>query len=176
MQKQRIGIMGGTFDPIHHGHLVTAETARETYCLDEVVFIPSARPPHKQPGSVSDFWHRYLMVLLAVNSHPCFRVSKIEYERTGPSYTIDTIRYFRRRHNKGVEFFFITGADAILEIVHWKQPEELLASCRFIAATRPGYDLEKNKTLLGEDFARAVSLLEVPLLSISSSELSPFSI
>ncbi|HAA90765.1 MAG: putative nicotinate-nucleotide adenylyltransferase [Thermoanaerobacterales bacterium 50_218] len=171
MSKHRIGIMGGTFDPIHYGHLVTAEVARETYRLDQVIFVPSGQPPHKAPGSVSDFWHRYLMVMLAICSNPWFRVSRIEYDRGGPSYTIDTIREFKRIFGEGTELYFITGADAILEIFTWKQPEELLSSCRFIAATRPGYDLGKLENLLGEYFSRSVSVLEVPLLSISSSEL-----
>jgi len=169
--QQKIGIMGGTFDPIHYGHLVTAEAARETYKLEEVIFVPSGQPPHKAAGSVSDFWHRYLMVMLAISTNPWFRVSRIEYDRGGPSYTIDTIREFKKIFGEKTELYFITGADAILEIFTWKQPKELLSSCRFIAATRPGYDLGKLENLLGEDFSASVSVLEVPLLSISSSEI-----
>ncbi|NPV29272.1 MAG: nicotinate-nucleotide adenylyltransferase [Firmicutes bacterium] len=171
MKGQRIGIMGGTFDPIHYGHLVTAEAAREKYGLERVIFVPSGHPPHKDAREVTDFWHRYLMVLLAVVSNPYFEVSRMEYDRGGVTYTIDTVREFRRLYGAGTELFFITGADAILEILTWKQPEELLAMCRFIAATRPGYDLRQLNSLLGEFYQGAVSVLEIPMLSISSSDL-----
>ncbi len=170
MNGERIGIMGGTFDPIHYGHLVTAEAAREKYQLQRVIFVPSGHPPHKEAGMVTDFWHRYLMVLLAVVSNPYFEVSRLEYDRGGVTYTIDTVREFRQRY-KSAELFFITGADAILEILTWKRPEELLAMCRFIAATRPGYDLRQLNSLLGEFFQGAVSVLEIPMLNISSSNL-----
>ncbi|MDH7577214.1 MAG: nicotinate-nucleotide adenylyltransferase [Bacillota bacterium] len=171
MNGRRIGIMGGTFDPIHYGHLVTAEAAREKYRLQRVIFVPSGHPPHKDPGTVTDFWHRYLMVILAVVSNPYFEVSRLEYERGGVTYTIDTVREFRHRYGTDTELFFITGADAILEIFTWKQSEELLAMCRFIAATRPGYDLGQLNSLLGEFYQGAVSVLEIPVLSISSSDL-----
>lgn len=171
VKEQRIGIMGGTFDPVHYGHLVTAEAAREKYGLERVIFVPSGHPPHKDAREVTDFWHRYLMVLLAVVSNPYFEVSRMEYDRGGVTYTIDTVREFRRLYGAGTELFFITGADAILEILTWKQPEELLAMCRFIAATRPGYDLRQLNSLLGEFYQGAVSVLEIPMLSISSSDL-----
>ena len=171
MSGQRVGIMGGTFDPVHYGHLVTAEAAREWYSLQEVVFVPSGHPPHKTAGTVSDFWSRYQMAVLATATNPFFEVSRMEYERGGHSYTVDTVRAFRQLYGDGTELFFVTGADAILEIIEWKQPEELLAMCRFIAATRPGYDLRQLNALLGEYFSGSVSILEIPAPSISSSDI-----
>lgn len=171
MNEQRVGIMGGTFDPIHYGHLVTAEGAREKYKLSRVIFVPSGHPPHKEAGAVSPFWHRYLMVMLAVYSNPFFEVSKVEYDLGKPSYTVNTIREFRRLHDFGVDLFFITGADTFLEIFTWKQPEELLSMCRFIVATRPGYDLHRLKNLLGEFYQGAVLILQIPMLNISSSDI-----
>ena len=171
MSGQRVGIMGGTFDPIHYGHLVTAEAAREQYDLQTVVFVPSGQPPHKKPGSMTGFWHRYRMVALATAANPLFEVSKLENERGGLSYTVDTIRVFRQLYGAGTDIFFITGADAILEIIGWKQPEELLAMCRFIAATRPGYDLGQLKAALGEYLAGSVSILENLAPNISSSDI-----
>lgn len=174
MSGRRIGIMGGTFDPIHYGHLVTAEAARENYNLERVVFVPSGHPPHKDTRSVSDFWHRYLMVMLAITSNPFFEVSRLEHDRGGYTYTVDTIREFRRISGENTELFFITGADAILEILTWKDPEEMFRMCRFIAATRPGYDLQQlNNVLdvLGDFYRGAVSVLEIPMLSISSSDI-----
>lgn len=171
MNGQRIGIMGGTFDPIHLGHLVTAESAREKYGLQRVVFVPSGHPPHKIRGTVSEFWHRYHMVLLATATNRYFEVSRLEHERGGYSYTVDTVRDFRRLFGAEAELFFISGADAILEILGWKQPEELLAMCRFIAATRPGYDLRQLHARLGDYFAGSVSILEIPMLSVSSCDI-----
>jgi nicotinate-nucleotide adenylyltransferase len=171
MSGQRVGIMGGTFDPVHYGHLVAAEAAREQYGLQQIVFVPSGYPPHKTGGTVSDFWHRYQMAVLATASNPFFEVSRMEYERGGRSYTVDTVRAFRQLYGAGTELFFVTGADAILEIVEWKQPEELLTMCRFIAVTRPGYDLCQLNALLGEYFSRSVSILEIPAPSISSSDI-----
>jgi nicotinate-nucleotide adenylyltransferase len=171
MSGQRVGIMGGTFDPMHYGHLVTAEAAREQYGLEEIVFVPSGRPPHKTAGTVSDFWHRYQMAVLATAANPYFEVSRMEYERGGCSYTVDTIRAFRQLYGAGAELFFVTGADAVLEIIEWKQPEELLAMCRFIASTRPGYDLRQLNALLGEYFSGSISILEIPAPDISSSDI-----
>jgi len=171
MNSTRVGIMGGTFDPIHYGHLVTAEAARERYRLDKVIFVPSGRPPHKAPGTVSDFWHRYLMVLLAVVSNPCFEVSRLEYERRGHSYTIDSMREFRLLYGPDADLYFITGADAMLEIFSWKEPEELFSLCNFIVATRPGYDLQKLQNNIAASFIDKVSVLEIPLLSISSTDI-----
>lgn len=167
--RRSIGIMGGTFDPIHYGHLVTAEVARYAFQLDHVVFLPSGRPPHKEGRRVSDGEHRYLMVVIASVDNANFRVSRMELDRSGKSYTIDTVREFRRRHGPAVDLWFITGADAIVEMMAWKEPGELLRECRFIAATRPGHslDIESLSPLAGD----RIVPLQVPALAISSSDI-----
>jgi len=170
---EALGIMGGTFDPIHYGHLVSAEAARHAFSLDKVVFVPTGRPPHKEHESITDAEHRYLMTVLATMGNPFFETSRIEIDRPGRSYTIDTIEEFRRRY-PSAQIFFITGVDAILEILTWRNPDELLRKCRFIAATRPGYRLVQLETVLaplGERAAERVEPLEVPALAISSSDI-----
>ncbi len=173
----RLGVMGGTFDPIHIGHLVTAEEALYQFELDEVLFVPSARPPHKTDSRQSDARHRLRMVELSIEADPSLSVSAMELEREGLSYTIDTLRQIHAERGKGTDLYFITGADAILEILTWKDPEELLAESRFIAATRPGYPLEKLAEALpdsnsaGEAALRSVSAMEIPALAISSTDI-----
>lgn len=170
----RLGIMGGTFDPIHYGHLVTAECARHEFCLDRVVFVPSARPPHKKAGQVTDADHRYRMTLLAVDANPAFEVSRIEIDRQGYSFTIDTVREFRRLYGEKTEIFFITGADAILEIMNWKSASRLIELCSFIAATRPGFDLTELSRLfsgLPREYGEKIHPMEVPALAISSTDI-----
>lgn len=165
MPKKK-GIMGGTFDPIHYGHLVTAEEVRDYFGLEEVVFVPSARPPHKIGQEVSDPEHRYLMAVLATVTNPYFRVSRVEIERPGPSYSIDTVRYFRSLWGEESEVFFITGADAFAQISSWNNPEELLSLCTFVAASRPGYRLRFEESL-----RKRIQVIEVSALAISSSEI-----
>lgn len=161
--RRRIGIMGGTFDPIHNGHLVCAEEARCQFELDEVIFVP-AGDPWQKPG-VSSAEDRYLMTVLATASHENFSVSRIEIDRKGPSYTLDTLKVFRSFYGD-VELFFITGADAVAEILSWKDPEAVLNEAHFIAATRPGYDV-RNLGPLREK----VSMMPIPALAISSSDI-----
>src|SRR6266571_983790 len=126
--------MGGTFDPIHHGHLLTAEEALWQFELDEVVFIPTGRPWMKSDRVVSPPEDRYLMVVIATSSNPRFSVSRLEIERDGPTYTADTLRDLHAQRGERTELFFITGADAMLEIFQWKDPQEALALAHFIAA------------------------------------------
>ena len=141
--RTRLGVMGGTFDPIHYGHLVTAEEALHQFELDEVLFVPTGRPWMKEHGVVSPPEDRYLMTVIATASNPLFGVSRIEVDRDGPTYAVDTLRELRHERGQGTDLFFVTGADAVLEIVEqWKQPDELFALAHFIAATRPGFDLE----------------------------------
>jgi len=161
------GIMGGTFDPIHLGHLVTAEEVRDYFQLDEVVFVPSARPPHKIGQEITNPEHRYLMVVLATITNPFFRVSRIELERVGPSYAVDTLRFFRELWGSGSEIYFITGADAFAQISSWNNPEELFRLCTFVAATRPGYKMVGME----EKYRQRVKMIEVSALAISSSEI-----
>lgn len=173
----RLGVMGGTFDPIHIGHLVTAEEARFQFRLDSVVFVPSSRPPHKTGAPQSGVEHRLKMAELAVEGNDATTVSDLEARRQGLSYTIDTLRELHRLRGPSVELYFITGADAILEILTWKDPEELLAESRFIAATRPGYRLERLKEALprknsaGELSIAKVFTMEIPALAISSTDI-----
>lgn len=172
-KKKRIGIMGGTFDPIHFGHLVTAEAARVSFSLDQVVFVPSGKPPHKKDYSVTDVEDRYLMTILAVVTNPHFGVSRAEIDRVGYSYTVDTVLHFKHIYGEDAELFFITGADAILEILTWKNVEKLLGLCRFIAATRPGFDLAGLGKVLKElpGLDGNLHFLEVPALAISSTDI-----
>jgi len=169
--KINLGLMGGTFDPIHLGHLVSAEEARQQFDLDYVVFVPAGIPPHKDQSKVTDPEHRYLMTTLAVMSNPAFIVSRFEVDRAEPSYTIDTVRHFAEQEAYEANIYFITGADAILEILTWKDYAALLDMCTFIAVTRPGYSLERleemQKSLPG--MMNKVHLLEIPALAISST-------
>lgn len=168
-----VGIMGGTFDPIHNGHLVAAEAARHSFGLERVVFVPAAQPPHKGGREITPPGHRYLMTVLATMTNPYFDVSRVELEREGPSYTVDTVKHFRSLEPDG-EFYFITGTDAILEICTWQSHEELLDLCQFIAATRPGYSpdaLFRLEAALGRERLSRVHTLEVPALAISSSDI-----
>jgi nicotinate-nucleotide adenylyltransferase len=162
--------MGGTFDPIHHGHLVTAEEALWQFNLAEVVFVPTGQPWMKADREVTPAEHRYLMTVIATASNPRFSVSRLEVDRHGPTYTVDTLEELRRRHHREVELFFITGADAILEIFHWKDPEDVLSKAHFIAATRPGYDIARFEKEAPTSHPN-VSVMDIPALSISSSDI-----
>ena len=172
--SSRVGIMGGTFDPIHHGHLVAAEAVRIGLGLGSVVFVPANNPPHKVDRIISPASHRLAMVWLATLSNPCFQVSTMELDRDGVSYTIDTIKHLREEFGPQTELFFITGADAVLEIMSWKNARELLEMCQFVAVTRPGYSmagLESLKDTLGHGLFTRIRRFEVPALAISSSDL-----
>ena len=169
---QRIGIMGGTYDPIHHGHLVTAEQARFTFDLDKVVFVPTGHPPHKSEREVSDAGHRLAMTRLATESNAHFEVSSIEVDRPGLTYAVDTVREFKRIHSHGAKLLFITGADAVLQMAGWKDYDVLVQLCEFVAATRPGYILEHDRIaqMFGSHASR-VHFFEVPALAISSTDI-----
>jgi nicotinate-nucleotide adenylyltransferase len=172
--KLAIGLMGGTFDPIHLGHLVTAEEVRIQFGLDRVVFVPSGHPPHKEVRDVSDPEHRYLMTVLATITNPHFSVSRVEIDRPQGqlTFTIDTIRFFHQYYQGKADLYFITGADAILEIITWKDYRELLSICSFIAATRPGYCLSKLEETIGAvcpEALKNIHVLEIPAMAISST-------
>jgi nicotinate-nucleotide adenylyltransferase len=160
---KRVGIMGGTFDPIHHGHLVAASEVASLFGLDEVIFVPTGEPWQKTHREVSPAEHRYLMTVIATASNPRFWVSRVDIDRSGPTYTIDTIRDIADQR-PGAELFFITGADALAQILSWKDAEDVLKLARFIGVTRPGYDLTDEH--LPTD---SVTLLDVPAMAISSS-------
>jgi nicotinate-nucleotide adenylyltransferase len=172
----RIGIMGGTFDPVHYGHLVTAGEARWRFGLSGVIFVPNRHPPHKEPHDVSDPEHRYLMTFLATVTNPHFTVSRIEIDRPGPSYTIETLRELRRAMS-GDELFYITGADALEQILRgeWHDTEQLLGLCQFIGASRPGYRLDPElwssaTRRLGAQL-RNIHTIEIPAMAISSTDI-----
>ena len=165
----RLGVMGGTFDPVHHGHLVTAEEALAQFELDRVIFVPTGRPWMKEGREVSPAEDRYLMTVIATASNPRFSVSRVEIEREGPTFTVETLRALAEEH-PDAELFFITGADAMLEILHWKDPEEVLSLAGFIAATRPGYDLSHFEAEQAASRAR-VTVMQVPALAISSTDV-----
>ena len=172
--QKRIAIMGGTFDPIHMGHLVTAEAVRHEFDIDEVIFVPTGNPPHKDNVNVTSAEHRYLMTALATAGNVQFQVSRIEIDRIGTTYTIDTIKELKETYGKDSKLYFITGADAVQQILTWKNSEELLTLCTFVAVTRPGYDkseLMDKVEELRRQYGSAIQFLEVPALSISSSDI-----
>lgn len=168
--RHRIGIMGGTFDPIHFGHLMTAEQAFYQFSLNKVIFIPTGESPHKRRSPVTGK-ERYKMAVIATADNDHFKVSRIEIDRPGISYTVDTLRELKNSY-PNTEFFFISGADAILEILTWKDADKIAEMAKFIAATRPGYHLDKLGDVVNKlDFRVTVSFLQVPALAISSTDI-----
>ncbi|MDO4241718.1 MAG: nicotinate-nucleotide adenylyltransferase [Microbacteriaceae bacterium] len=162
MAGRRIGVMGGTFDPIHHGHLVAASEVARSHKLDEVVFVPTHKPWQKTSVSWSEY--RYEMTVIATASNPCFRVSRVDIDRGGLTYTIDTLRDLKQQYPDD-KLFFITGADAIAQILSWKDIDEMWELAHFVGVSRPGHELSLSG--LNE---KNVSLLEVPALAISSTD------
>jgi len=166
----RIGIMGGTFDPIHYGHLFIAEEARVRYHLDQVLFIPNGEPPHKHSYPITPAQHRFQMTMLATEPNRTFACSDIEVRRDGPSYSVDTLRELHRLHADS-ELLYITGVDAVADILTWHRHQEVIALATFIAATRPGFDLHGLKTRLPASYHERILLLESNALEISSSDI-----
>ena len=168
--SRRIGILGGTFDPLHMGHLITAEIVRVSAALDEIIFIPAARPPHKENKGEAPAEDRLLMVQCAVEGNPAFSVSDIELRREGPSYTVDTIAALSEQLGDA-ELFFITGADAMNDLYRWHDPVRLLHSCTFIVAARQGVELDESR--LAEQFSpeqrSRIRIVPTPHLEISST-------
>jgi nicotinate-nucleotide adenylyltransferase len=161
-RRPRIGVMGGTFDPIHHGHLAAASEVQRSFDLDEVIFVPTGQPYQK--SGVSQAEHRYLMTAIATASNPRFTVSRVDIDRPGPTYTIDTLRDLRKQRPEA-DLFFISGADAVAQILDWKDQDELWELAHFVAVSRPGHALSIRG--LPE---QGVSSLEVPALAISSTD------
>ena len=157
--------MGGTFDPIHHGHLVAASEVASRFALDEVVFVPTGAPWQKSEREVAPAEDRYLMTVIATASNPRFTVSRVDIDRPGPTYTADTLTDLRKHYGGDAEMFFITGADALAQILGWHRPEELFDLAHFIGVTRPGHHLSDPGFPEGR-----VTLIEVPALAISSTE------
>lgn len=167
----RIGIFGGTFDPPHIGHLAAAEHVREAHNLDQVVFVPVGRPPHKEADNLTAARHRYLMTVLATLENPHFTVSRVEVERRGISYTVDTLRQLRAQFGEEHEFFFLIGADALSALLSWKDPEQILQMCRLLALARPGYaltDLPQKLGSLYTDNQERIIISEMPQIDVSA--------
>ncbi|MFT3872413.1 MAG: nicotinate-nucleotide adenylyltransferase [Nocardioides sp.] len=165
---RRVGVMGGTFDPIHHGHLVAASEVQSWFDLDEVVFVPTGDPWQKSDRAVSPAEHRYLMTVIATAANPRFTVSRVDIDRPGPTYTIDTLRDLHALM-PDTGLYFITGADALADIFTWRDADELFGLAQFVGCTRPGYEMDP------EDIARIpsdrVTMVEIPALAISSSDV-----
>lgn len=164
-RPRRVGVLGGTFDPVHNGHLVAAGEVAYRCELDEVVFVPAGQAYHKPDGSVSDAEDRYAMTLLATAAHPRFTVSRVDIDRAGPTYTIDTLRDLRRHYGPGAELFFIIGADTVETVLTWKAVDEVFALATFVAVNRAGHD-RVNPRLPGH--ARVVTV-DMPGMDVSST-------
>lgn len=175
-----VALFGGTFNPIHFGHLAIAEEIRTRLNLDQVIFVPTNLPPHKDPEDLVDAKRRCLMATLATVGNPCFEVSTFEADRPGKSYSIETVRHYRKILGDDVQIYFIVGADMLMEISTWKSIEDLLRLCRFVAVPRPGYDVQKifnHYYLASGNLSAATGLLEnvliedVALLDISATAI-----
>jgi nicotinate-nucleotide adenylyltransferase len=162
--QRKIGVMGGTFDPIHHGHLVAASEVADRFGLDEVVFVPTGQPWQKSERQVSKAEDRYLMTVVATASNPRFSVSRVDVDRDGPTYTADTLTDLAAEY-PDARLFFITGADALAQILSWQRYEQLFELAHFVGVTRPGYTLGSDGLPEG-----AVTLVEVPAMTISSTD------
>ncbi len=163
--EDRIGIMGGTFNPIHLGHLVVANEVQEEFKLKKVIFVPTGIPPHKEDRDIAKAEHRYTLVNLAIATNPNFAVSDIEIKREGKSFTLDTIKEFKKIY-EGADIYFIAGTDAFIEVSTWKNIDELPSLCKFITVSRPGYSFQ-----IEERFKPHTYLFEVTDLAISSTEI-----
>ena len=164
-EGKRLGVMGGTFDPIHHGHLVAASEVGHFFSLDEVIFVPTGQPWQKDGRKVSAAEDRYLMTVIATAANPRFSVSRVDIDRPGETYTIDTLRDLRAERGPEAELFFITGADALAKMISWRDTDELFELATFVGCTRPGHRLSIES--LPSD---RISLVEIPALAISSTE------
>ncbi|MGH3569043.1 MAG: nicotinate-nucleotide adenylyltransferase [Pseudonocardia sp.] len=162
--QRKIGVMGGTFDPIHHGHLVAASEVADRFVLDEVIFVPTGQPWQKTTATVSQAEDRYLMTVVATASNPRFSVSRVDIDRAGPTYTVDTLSDLHTAL-PDASLFFITGADALAQILSWRNVDEVFRYAHFVGVTRPGYELEDDHLPDG-----SVTLVEVPAMAISSTD------
>jgi nicotinate-nucleotide adenylyltransferase len=171
--RKRIGVLGGTFDPIHYGHLMAAEEARELLGLTKVIFVPSGNPPHKSSQDVTDGEQRWAMTVLATQDNPWFTVSRVELDRADVSYTVDTLQLLQEQMPEA-ELYFITGADMFLELPTWKEPETILRSFHFVAVARPGWrvaSLDGRLRVLVERYRCHVHILNIPGIAVSSTEI-----
>jgi nicotinate-nucleotide adenylyltransferase len=165
VEQNRLGLMGGSFNPIHNGHLSAAEEAISKFKLNGVVFIPCGQPPHKDSAALAPALDRYLMTAIAIANEPNFSVSRYEIDKPSLSYTVDTMRHFKEK-TPDVELYFITGADSIIELDTWREPESIYEYGHLIAATRPGYTVDKVA-----EIAKRVIWMEIPALAISATDI-----
>jgi len=169
----KLGVFGGTFDPIHYGHLVVAEECRDRLKIDCVLVVPAGLPPHKQVGALTSPEHRMAMVRLAIASNPSFEASPIELSRPGPSYSVDTLRELRQQQLGDTELFFIMGSDSLADLPSWHDPAGLLANCRLVVVSRPGAPEVDPAGLdhLYRGASERITVLDAPRLDIASSDL-----
>lgn len=173
-EQIKIGVMGGTFDPIHYGHLAAAEAARVEFGLRKVIFMPAGNPPHKWLKEISDAEHRYRMTALAISSNSGFEVSRLEVDKSGISYTFDTMKQLKKTYGEASDIYFIIGADTVMELLTWHKIGELLTLCKFITVTRPGFNNREMEQMIEEissKYNEEIICLEVPLLEISSTDI-----
>jgi nicotinate-nucleotide adenylyltransferase len=171
---KRIGISGGTFDPVHIGHLIIAEEIREILSLDKIIFVPTGQPPHKDGLRVTEALHRYNMVAEAIKSNPFFEVSRLEVDRPGYTYTIDTLEHLKEIYGDKTRLYFITGADVVHELETWKEFERVFLMCEFVAVLRPGYrknDIIRKIKSLQDEYNARMHMIDVPLIGISSTQI-----
>ncbi|MDW7668196.1 MAG: nicotinate-nucleotide adenylyltransferase [Bacillota bacterium] len=171
--NNKIGIMGGTFDPIHYGHLVIANEVLFKFDLHKIIFVPTGNPPHKRSTALADAYHRYMMTQFATMTNSSFDVSNIEVEKDGIAYTVDTIKELKNKY-KDTKLYFITGTDAVLDLPNWKDPEEILNLCTFISVNRPGYvtdTLDDKLNKLMEKYKGEILSIKAPQLKISSTDI-----
>jgi nicotinate-nucleotide adenylyltransferase len=168
----RVGVIGGTFDPIHTGHLIIAEGARDALDLQRVIFVPAGQPPHKRSSRISPAEHRFEMVRLAVAGNGYFTASRVDIDREGPSYTVDTIRLLHDAWGADVRIYFLIGGDSLAELPTWYQPERLLEICQVVAVPRPGYELDlESLDVKIPGAAERIQMLSMPLVDLSATEI-----
>jgi nicotinate-nucleotide adenylyltransferase len=168
----RLGVFGGTFDPVHYGHLVAAEEVRYRLRLDKVLFVPAGMPPHKLDHDITPTRHRLAMLELAIASNPGFALSRVDVDRHGPCYTVDTLALLHEEYGPGTELFFLMGMDSLAEILTWKEPERLIRLAQIVVVGRPGFQAdvdELDKVLPGA--AERISIVDTPLMEVSSSDI-----
>ena len=168
----RLGVFGGTFDPVHHGHLVAADEVRARLGLDSVLFVPAGTPPHKLDDDISPTRHRIAMLQLAIASNPGFALSRVDVDRHGPCYTVDTLALLHEEYGPGAELFFIMGMDSLADILVWRDPERLIRLAQIVVVGRPGFQAdvdELDKVLPGA--AQRIAIVDTPLIEVSSSDI-----
>ncbi len=168
----RLGVFGGTFDPVHYGHLVAAEEVRYRLGLDKVLFVPAGTPPHKLDQDITPTRHRLAMLELAIASNPGFAISRVDIDRHGPCYTVDTLALLHQEYGPGAELYFLMGMDSLADILTWKDPERLIRLARIVVVGRPGFQAdvdELDKVLPGA--AERICIVDTPLMEVSSSDI-----